>query len=80
MLRRIAGIAVAVLSVLALGAPPASARAAPYYLALGDSLAAGYQPDPRFGRDEGYVPRVHRGLGGRRALTLRQPVRQRGRD
>jgi lysophospholipase L1-like esterase len=71
MVRRIAGLIVAVLSVLAIGASPVSAGASPYYLALGDSLAAGYQPDPRYGRDEGYVPRVHRGLSGRRSPTLR---------
>lgn len=65
MVRRLVGFAAVVASVLALGAPPAAARAHPstYYVALGDSLAAGYQPDPTISRDEGYVPRIHRALG-----------------
>ena len=47
---------------------PPTARPASYYVALGDSLAAGYQPDPAIGRDQGYVGRVHRALG--RGLKL----------
>jgi lysophospholipase L1-like esterase len=68
MVPRIAGLAVAVLALLSLGgSPPTSAARASYYLALGDSLAAGYQPDPTIGRDEGYVARLHRALAGDRA-------------
>jgi lysophospholipase L1-like esterase len=62
MVRRILGLVVAVASTLALAAP-AAADARSYYLALGDSLAAGYQPDPAISRDQGYVARVHRALG-----------------
>ena len=67
MARRILGVVLAVASVLAL-ATPAAADARSYYLALGDSLAAGYQPDPTISRDEGYVARVHRALGHRLIL------------
>lgn len=68
MVRRILGLAVIALSLLTLGAAPAGHRSS-YYLALGDSLAAGYQPDPAIGRDEGYVARVHRALGERIRLV-----------
>ena len=74
MVRRLVGIAVVVASMLALGVPSASAyiRPSSYYLALGDSLAAGYQPDPTISRDEGYVTWVYDGLASRdRRLTLR---------
>ena len=67
MARRILGLAVIALSLLTLGAAPAGLHRT-FYVALGDSLAAGYQPDPEIGRDEGYVPRVHRALGRRVAL------------
>lgn len=65
MLRRLAGFAAVLATVLAVAAPQASAHPRPsmYYVALGDSLAAGYQPDPAIGRDQGYVPRIHRALG-----------------
>jgi lysophospholipase L1-like esterase len=65
MLRRFVGLGAVVATVLAVAAPQASAhpRPASYYVALGDSLAAGYQPDPTIGRDQGYVARVHRALG-----------------
>jgi lysophospholipase L1-like esterase len=63
MLRRILGLGLVALSVLTLGATPVTERS--YYVALGDSLAAGYQPDPAIGPDEGYVPRIHRELGRR---------------
>jgi|tagenome__1003787_1003787.scaffolds.fasta_scaffold20843686_2 lysophospholipase L1-like esterase len=62
MVRRILGLVVAVASLLAFATSPAAARARLYYLALGDSLAAGYQPDPAISRDEGYVARIHRAL------------------
>jgi lysophospholipase L1-like esterase len=65
MFRRIAGLTAVMATVLAVAAPQASAhpRSSSYYVALGDSLAAGYQPDPAIGRDQGYVGRVHRALG-----------------
>ncbi len=65
MLRRFVGLGAVVATVLAVAAPQASAHGRPsaYYVALGDSLAAGYQPDPAIGRDQGYVARVHRALG-----------------
>jgi lysophospholipase L1-like esterase len=74
MVRRFVGMAVVVASMLALGVPSASAyiRPSSYYLALGDSLAAGYQPDPTISRDEGYVNRVYEELASRdRRLALR---------
>lgn len=52
-------------AVLAIGVPRALAADGPnptFYLALGDSLAAGFQPDPSIGRDKGYVPDVFRSL------------------
>jgi lysophospholipase L1-like esterase len=67
MVRRILGLMVAVTSTLALAAP-AAADARSYYLALGDSLAAGYQPDPTISRDEGYVAQIHRALDHRLLL------------
>jgi lysophospholipase L1-like esterase len=71
MVRRLVGLAALVASVFALGAPPAAAYSHPptFYVALGDSLAAGYQPDPAIGRDQGYVSRIHRALG--RGVQLR---------
>src|SRR4051794_32637935 len=65
MARRLVGLAAVVASVLTLGAPAAAAHVHPssYYVALGDSLAAGYQPDRTISRDEGYVPRIHTALG-----------------
>lgn len=61
MVRRLIGLAAVALSLLTIGA--AAPRPTVHYLALGDSLAAGYQPDPAIGRDQGYVARVHRALG-----------------
>ena len=71
MVRRVLGLLAAVACVLALGVPTASARAASYYVALGDSLAAGYQPEAGIGRDQGYVPRIHRALSRDRRVVLR---------
>src|SRR3954447_2036211 len=73
MLRSLARVAAVMVSVLALGAAPASAhpRPAGYYLALGDSLAAGYQPDPTIGRDQGYVTKVYDALAHGRRWELR---------
>lgn len=62
MVRRILRLAVAVACLLAVATAPAAASARSYYLALGDSLATGYQPDPAISPDEGYVARVHRAL------------------
>lgn len=65
MIRRLLGVAVLAAGVVALGIPHAFADASPspsYYLALGDSLAAGYQPDPSIGRDKGYVPDTYAAL------------------
>jgi lysophospholipase L1-like esterase len=55
--------------LLGLGIPRAFADEGPspsYYVALGDSLAAGFQPvpDPTV-RDQGYVPNVYRALASR---------------
>jgi lysophospholipase L1-like esterase len=71
MVRRLVGLLAVVVSVLALGVPPAAARAASYYLALGDSLAVGYQPDPTISHDLGYVALLHKALADRRGLVLR---------
>ena len=65
MFRRLLGVMAVAAAVLALGIPRALADDDPnptYYLALGDSLAAGFQPDPSIGRDKGYVPDVFRAL------------------
>ena len=65
MLRRLLGVAAVAASVIALGVPRALAGDGPdptYYLALGDSLAAGFQPDPAIGRDSGYVTDVYDSL------------------
>jgi lysophospholipase L1-like esterase len=72
MIRSFLRAAVVVASMLALGAAPASAHPRPfgYYLALGDSLAAGYQPDPAIGRDQGYVPKLRSALAQGRRLEL----------
>jgi lysophospholipase L1-like esterase len=76
MLRRLVGLAFVVASVLAVGAPQASVplpsdlRGPSYYLALGDSLAAGYQPDPAIGRDQGYVARLQQALAHEHRLTV----------
>jgi lysophospholipase L1-like esterase len=70
MVRRFLGLAVATIIVVPLlGATPSEQPS--YYVALGDSLAVGYQPDPDAGRHEGYVPRVHQAISRDRALTLR---------
>ena len=65
MLRRLLGVVAVAAVALAVGIPRALAddQAYPtFYLALGDSLAAGYQPDPAIGRDKGYVADVYRSL------------------
>jgi lysophospholipase L1-like esterase len=60
MLRRLACVIVAMVVSAGLLAVPASAsdsRGIPYYLALGDSLAFGYQPNHVF--DQGYVNQLY---------------------
>ena len=67
MLRRIACVVVAALAGVAALAVPASAsdehRGTRYYLALGDSLAFGYQPTKVF--DQGYVTQLYADLHAR---------------
>jgi lysophospholipase L1-like esterase len=68
MIRRLLGPAIVLAVLLGLGVPAAFAdadRPPFYYLALGDSLAAGYQPDPSIGPDQGYVPRVYQALAAK---------------
>jgi lysophospholipase L1-like esterase len=78
------GTAIVVLVLLSFGLPASSAASSStvrpepvprpgteLYLALGDSLAAGYQPDPAIGPEHGYVALVHRALARDRRLTLR---------
>jgi len=65
MLRRITSVAaVAALTLGLLGAPSAASEdeSTTYYLALGDSLAAGYQPVTPLDRTEGYVWQLHEKL------------------
>ena len=64
MIRRLLGPAVVLAVLFGLGVPTAFADDRPpfYYVALGDSLAAGYQPDSAIGPDQGYVPRVFKAL------------------
>jgi lysophospholipase L1-like esterase len=65
MIRRLLGPAVVLAVLLGLGVPAAFAgtdRPSFYYLALGDSLAAGYQPDSSISPEEGYVPRIYQAL------------------
>lgn len=65
MLRRIAcAIAVGATAIGLIGAPSAADTdtSTTYYLALGDSLAAGYQPVSPLDRTEGYVWQLHRTL------------------
>jgi lysophospholipase L1-like esterase len=75
MVRKFVGLAIAVFSVLSFSVPTASAGSQHgfplTYLALGDSLAAGYQPDPTIGPDQGYVARVYRALARDRRMSLR---------
>src|SRR3982751_4051536 len=70
MLRRLACVAVVATVALTLGAAPAGAAdARTQYLALGDSLAFGYQPTGVF--DQGYVQQLYGSLHARQpALTL----------
>jgi lysophospholipase L1-like esterase len=67
MLRRIASVVVVAVAAVAALAVPASAgdehRGTRYYLALGDSLAFGYQPTKVF--DQGYVNQLYAGLHAR---------------
>jgi lysophospholipase L1-like esterase len=63
VIRRLLAPAIVLAVLFGLGVPWAFADDDPppsYYLALGDSLAAGYQPVGS--RDDGYVPRVYREL------------------
>src|SRR5689334_25093872 len=63
MWHRLASVlSVTVLAVAGLAAPAAANtgdRADRYYLALGDSLAYGYQPVRPLDRTQGYVYRIH---------------------
>ncbi|MEV0270896.1 SGNH/GDSL hydrolase family protein [Hamadaea sp. NPDC050747] len=62
MLRRITSVAAVAALTLGLVGAPASASpdtSTTYYLALGDSLAAGYQPVTPLDRTEGYVGQLH---------------------
>ncbi|NUO58344.1 MAG: SGNH/GDSL hydrolase family protein [Hamadaea sp.] len=62
MLRRITSVAAVAALTLGLVGAPASASpdtSTTYYLALGDSLAAGYQPVTPLDRAEGYVGQLH---------------------
>lgn len=73
MIRRLLGVAVVAAGILALGVPQVFAETRPttsYYLALGDSLAAGFQPDPTISRDEGYVGQVYEALKATRFQDL----------
>ena len=66
MIRRLLGPATVLALLFGLGIPRAFADDGPppsYYLALGDSLAAGYQPVGS--RDDGYVPQVYRAVGSK---------------
>ncbi len=60
----------ALAGVLAVPSPVAGTDGTGWYLALGDSVAAGYQPDGSPAAD-GYVARVHRTLSREDRLTLR---------
>jgi len=55
MVRRLSSIFVTAVVAVAVLATPASAAPPSYYLALGDSLAYGYQPVRPLDRTEGYV-------------------------
>jgi lysophospholipase L1-like esterase len=71
MVRRIVSLAAALLTVFALCGPSTHVPwGRSYYLALGDSLAAGYQPGPGVGRTAGYVWRVAAALPGLRLRNL----------
>jgi lysophospholipase L1-like esterase len=68
MIRRLLGPAIVLAVLLGLGVPAAFADTdSPpfYYLALGDSLAVGYQPDPSISAQEGYVPKVYSALAAK---------------
>jgi lysophospholipase L1-like esterase len=63
MMRRLLGPAIVLAVLLGFGVPRAFADQGPppsYYLALGNSLAAGYQPVGS--RDDGYVPQIYRAV------------------
>lgn len=65
MLRRITSVAAVAVATLALLGRPATAsqdESTTYYLALGDSLAAGYQPLTPLDRTGGYVWQLHEKL------------------
>src|SRR3989440_12894543 len=58
MLRRAVCVVIAaVLTLVGLAAPASAAQGRTQYLALGDSLAFGYQPSGVF--DQGYVQQLH---------------------
>jgi lysophospholipase L1-like esterase len=61
MIRRLLGPAIVLAVLLGLGVPTAFADTDDpfYYLALGDSLAVGYQPGSSFNPADGYVPQVY---------------------
>ncbi|WP_169514776.1 SGNH/GDSL hydrolase family protein [Actinomadura atramentaria] len=62
-LARAAGSAVAACALVTAGAATAAAESAPtYYVSLGDSLAAGYQPDAKKDTDVSYTDVVYRTL------------------
>src|SRR3982750_4362576 len=70
MLRRAVCVVIAaVLTLMAGPAPASAAQGRTQYLALGDSLAFGYQPTGVF--DQGYVQQLYGSLHARQpALTL----------
>jgi lysophospholipase L1-like esterase len=63
MVRRLSSIMLAAACSVALLAAPAGAAPPAYYLALGDSLAYGYQPVRPLDRTEGYVYGVQAATG-----------------
>jgi lysophospholipase L1-like esterase len=70
-IRRVVGLALSTLGVLSLASPvTATGGTTGYHVALGDSVAAGYQPDGSPPGD-GYVARVHRALDTHNGLLLR---------
>src|SRR5437868_2482157 len=62
MLHRLASMAFVLVVGSGLAASPAQAHSHAYYLALGDSLAYGFQPVQPLDRTEGYVPQLRAAL------------------
>lgn len=65
MKRRLTVLAAVALAVVLVGGAPIATAASKvtYYVSLGDSLAAGYQPvgsDPHFGGSHGYADQLHK--------------------